>query len=66
MVVTGRLAEKEPSYTLAEARRLIAEEECLRDGHAPLLHILAYRADGNVAAYYVECWRCKLKFEPVS
>lgn len=52
-------AETEPRYTLAEAKRRLAEMECARDGH-DLDEIR--RADGTTVSVF--CGRCPATFEP--
>lgn len=49
----------EPRYTLAEARQLLAEQECAREGHD-----LEQARSGAGAMLSVFCGRCGMSFTP--
>lgn len=57
MTMQAERAE-EPRYTLAEARRILAEQNCDRDGHD------LEQLSGPFGVFAVGCSRCPAAFEP--
>lgn len=51
----------EPTFTLAEAERILARRECDRDGHE--LSSDTIRGFRDAVTHVVTCQRCKASFE---